>query len=132
MTIIPCAYEMKFLEFQLRESGGGFLGEIDPNNLTSVRRSVGAVKFTASGNELVRAAQFLVVAIDENGATQQMILDEEDPDEGCQQWNARRAGMKLMHPERVCSPPMWATVWNLRPCRRQRQGFVVQLFDLQT
>ena len=32
VTIIPCAYEMKYLEFQLRESGGGFLGEIDPKS----------------------------------------------------------------------------------------------------
>ena len=86
VTIIPCAYEMKFLEFQLRESGGGFLGEIDPNN-PDIRQAnrVGANEMLPSGNELVRAAQFLVVAIGEDGATQQMILDmKKNPDEGCQ------------------------------------------------
>ena len=117
VTIIPCAYEMKFLEFQLRESGGGFLGEIDPNN-PDIRRAnrVGANEMLPSGNELVRAAQFLVVAIGEDGATQQMILDMKKTQmKVAKQWNTRRAGMKLMHPEKgLFTPPMWATVWNLK------------------
>jgi len=117
VTIIPCAYEMKFLEFQLREAGGGFLGEIDPNN-PDIRQAnrVGANEMLPSGNELVRAAQFLVVAIGEDGATQQMILDMKKTQmKVAKQWNTRRAGMKLMHPEKgLFTPPMWATVWKLK------------------
>jgi hypothetical protein len=31
------------------------------------------------------------------------------------QWNTRRAGLKVMHPEKgLFNPPMWATVWSLR------------------
>ena len=60
-----------------------------------------------SGNELVRAASswsWLSASV----ATQQMILDMKKTQmKVAKQWNTRRAGMKLMHPEKVCL---------LRPC----------------
>ena len=117
VTIIPCAYEIKFLEFQLRESGGGFLGEIDPNS-QDVRKAQrnGPHEMLPSGNELVRVAQFLVVAVGADGVTQQMILDMKKTQmKVAKQWNTRRAGMKIMHPEKgLFTPPMWATVWNIK------------------
>ena len=32
LLVIPCYQETKFLEFVPRESGGGFMGELEPNN----------------------------------------------------------------------------------------------------
>ena len=76
LKIIPCAYEMKYLEFQLRESGGGFLGELDKNN-PDIRQAqrTGSNEILPNGNELVRSAQYLVIAVDDDGVTQQMVLD---------------------------------------------------------
>jgi hypothetical protein len=131
---------MKFLEFQLRESGGGFLGEIDPNN-PDIRQAqrMGANEILPSGNELVRAAQFLVVAIDENGVTQQMILDMKKTQmKVAKQWNTRRAGMKLMHPEKgLFTPPMWATVWKLKTVQESNDkgswfNYSISQLDIQS
>ena len=117
VSIIPCAYEVKLLEFQLRESGGGFLGEIDANSPdVSQAQRVGAQEMLPNGNELVRCAQFLIVAVGADGIPQQMILDMKKTQmKVAKQWNTRRAGMKIMHPEKgLFTPPMWATVWNIK------------------
>ena len=61
-----------------------------PNN-PDIRQAnrVGANEMLPSGNELVRAAQFLVVAIGEDGATQQMILDMKKTQmKVAKQWNS--------------------------------------------
>jgi hypothetical protein len=116
VNVIPCAYTMKYLEFQLRENGGQFMGELDPNSpdIRSTER-VGANEMLPSGNELVRSAQFLVLAFGEDGMPHQMICDMKKTQmKIAKQWNTRRAGMKIMHPEKgLFTPPMWATVWKL-------------------
>ena len=116
VSVIPCAYQMKYLEFQLRENGGGFMGELDPNSpdIRSTERN-GANEMLPSGNELVRSAQFLVLAFGDDGIPQQMICDMKKTQmKIAKQWNTRRAGMKLVHPEKgLFTPPMWATVWKL-------------------
>lgn len=116
VNVIPCAYQMKYLEFQLRENGGGFMGELDPNSpdIRSTERN-GANEMLPSGNELVRSAQFLVLAFGDDGIPQQMICDMKKTQmKIAKQWNTRRAGMKLVHPEKgLFTPPMWATVWKL-------------------
>ena len=116
LKIIPCAYEMKYLEFQLRESGGGFLGELDKNS-PDIRQAqrTGSNEILPNGNELVRSAQYLVIAVDDDGVTQQMVLDMKKTQmKVAKQWNPRRAGIKIQHPTRgLFTPPMWATVWHL-------------------
>ncbi len=116
VSVLMCAYTTKFLEFQLRETGGGFMGELDANN-PDIRKTqrVGANELLPNGNELVRSAQFLVLAYDENGMTTQMICDMKKTQmKVAKQWNTRRAGLKIMHPTKgLFNPPMWAVPWKL-------------------
>ena len=76
LTVLMCAYTTKFLEFQLRESGGGFMGELsaDDPDIRKTERN-GSTEMLPSGNELVRSAQFLVLGVEDTGATTQMICD---------------------------------------------------------
>jgi len=117
LTVIPCAYQMKYLEFRLREQGGGFLGELDSDSpdVRNAQRN-GPHEMLPSGNELVRSAQFLVLGLGKDGSMHQMICDMKKTQmKVAKQWNTRRAGLKLMHPEKgLFTPPMWATVWNLK------------------
>ena len=116
INVLPCAYTTKLLEFQLRENGGGFMGELEPNN-PDVRKTerVGSSEMLPNGNELVRSAQFLVLAYDDNGMTTQMICDMKKTQmKVAKQWNTRRAGLKIMHPTKgLFNPPMWSTPWKL-------------------
>jgi len=57
----------------------------------------------------------LVLGVDSNGATTQMICDMKKTQmKVAKQWNTRRAGLKIMHPEKgLFNPPMWAVPWKL-------------------
>ena len=116
VNVLMCAYTTKFLEFQLRENGGGFMGELDGNH-PDIRKTqrVAANEILPNGNELVRSAQFLVLAYDEDGMTSQMICDMKKTQmKIAKQWNTRRAGLKIMHPSKgLFNPPMWAVPWKL-------------------
>ena len=116
VVVLPCAFTTKFLEFQLRDTGGGFLGELDPSdqNITQTTRN-GSVELLPSGNELVRSYQFLVLAVGDDGVTQQMICDMKKTQvKVAKQWNTRRAGLKIKHPTKgLFNPPMWAQPWRL-------------------
>ena len=94
LTVLVCAYTTKFLEFQLREAGGGFMGELEAGH-PDIRKTerVGANEMLPSGNELVRVAQFLVLGVDKD---------------------TKMAGLKIMPPEKgLFTPPMWAVPWKL-------------------
>ena len=116
LTVLMCAYTTKFLEFQLRESGGGFMGELsaDDPDIRKTERN-GATEMLPSGNELVRSAQFLVLGVEDTGATTQMICDMKKTQmKIAKQWNTRRAGLKISHPTKgMFNPPMWAVPWKL-------------------
>ena len=117
VVVIPCAYQMKYLEFQLRESGGGYMGEIDPMS-PDLRRTerVGSNEILPSGNELVRSAQFLLLTVDKDGRTSELICDMKKTQmKIAKQWNTRRAGMQIMHPTKgLFNPPIWMTAWRLK------------------
>lgn len=117
VTIIPCAFQKKYLEFQIRENGGGYVGEHSPNapEVTKTER-VGSSEMMASGNELIVSFQFLVLGMTPNGSFQQMICDmKKTQTKVAKQWNTRRTGLKIMHPTKgLFTPPMWATVWKLK------------------
>ena len=78
------------------------MGELDAGD-PDIRKTErnGATEMLPSGNELVRSAQFLVLGVDRNGATTQMICDMKKTQmKVAKQWNTRRAGLKIMHPEK--------------------------------
>ena len=116
VKVLVCAFQTKFLEFGLRESGGGFMGEIDPNS-PDIRQTTrnGPFEMLPSGNELVRSAQYLVLAYNEDGLTSQLVCDMKKTQmKVSKQWNTRRAGLKVMHPTKgLFNPPTWATPWTL-------------------
>tara|TARA_R110000751_G_scaffold47472_1_gene106293 strand:+ start:244 stop:1059 length:816 start_codon:yes stop_codon:yes gene_type:complete len=115
VKVLVCAFQTKFLEFGLRESGGGFMGEIDPNS-PDIRQTTrnGPFEMLPSGNELVRSAQYLVLAYNEDGMTSQLVCDMKKTQmKVSKQWNTRRAGLKVMHPKGLMNPPTWATPWTL-------------------
>jgi hypothetical protein len=115
-VVIPCGYTVKYLEFGLRTSGGGFMGELDPND-PDVSKTVrdGPAELLPSGNELVRSAQHLVLIIDpETGVTQQAICDMKKTQlKVSKRWNTQMKMTKYQGPKGMFSPPMWGTAWRL-------------------
>ena len=131
LVVLMCAYTTKFLEFQLRESGGGFMGELnaDDPDIRKTERN-GSVEMLPNGNELVRSAQFLVLGIDGDGfGDPDDLRYEEDSDEDSQAveyspgWSEDSASA-----ERYVQPTDVGCAVETDLCAgKQRQRFVVQL-----
>ena len=114
--VIPCGYTLKYLEFQLRTEGGGFMGEIkatDPVLTQTTRDS--STELLPSGNELIRSAQHLVMIVDVNtGATQSAICDMKKTQlKVSKRWNTMMKMVQYSGPNGLFNPPMWGTVWKL-------------------
>jgi len=114
--VIPCGYTVKYLEFGLRTSGGGFMGELNPNDpdVANTHRE-GAAEILPSGNELVRSAQHLVMIVDpETGVSQQAICDMKKTQlKVSRRWNTQMKMVRYNGPKGPFSPPMWGTAWRL-------------------
>tara|TARA_S200000501_G_scaffold378626_1_gene442345 strand:+ start:4698 stop:5495 length:798 start_codon:yes stop_codon:yes gene_type:complete len=114
--VIPCGYTLKYLEFQLRTEGGGFMGELKANDpvLTQTSRD-GATELLPSGNELIRSAQHLVMIVDVNtGATQTAICDMKKTQlKVSKRWNTMMKMVQYTGPNGLFNPPMWGTIWKL-------------------
>ena len=114
--IIPSGYTVKYLEFQFREEGGGFVQELDPKNPDIQRTErVGASERLPSGNELVRTAQHLVMIVDpETGVTQSAICDMKKTQlKVSRRWNTMMRMVQYPGKNGPFNPPMWGTVWKL-------------------
>tara|TARA_R110000824_G_scaffold28933_2_gene96926 strand:+ start:269 stop:1066 length:798 start_codon:yes stop_codon:yes gene_type:complete len=114
--VIPCGYTLKYLEFQLRTEGGGFMGELKSNDpaITQTQRD-GATELLPSGNELIRSAQHLVMLVDiKTGATQTAICDMKKTQlKVSKKWNTMMKMVQYSGPNGLFNPPMWGTVWKL-------------------
>ena len=115
VIVVPCGYTVKYLEFQLREAGGGFMGEIDPSSPDLLRTErQGPHEMLPSGNELIRSAQHLVLIVNKDGTFQQAICDMKKSQlKVSRRWNTQLRMVSYKGPKGMFTPPMWGTAWNL-------------------
>jgi hypothetical protein len=117
LVIIPCYQTTKYLEFVPRESGGGFRGEINPNDPILQRTSrSGSKEILPTGNELVKSDQHFCLIIDEEGMTQPVVVDMKSTQlKVSRRWKTQIAMQKIKHPATgaIITPPVFATMWRL-------------------
>lgn len=117
LIVIPCYQTTKYLEFTPREMGGGFRGEINPNNpvLQQTTRS-GSKEILPNGNELVKSDQHFCLIVDEDGGFQPAVIDMKSTQlKVSRRWKTQIAMQKVTLPDgRKVTPPVFATMWKLR------------------
>jgi len=117
VTVIPCFQTTKYLEFVPRDMGGGFKGEINPNNpvLQSTTR-VGSKEILPNGNELVKSDQHFCLIVEDDGTFQPAVIDMKSTQlKVSRRWKTQIAMQKVAAPDgRLVTPPVFATMWKLR------------------
>lgn len=117
LVVIPCYQTTKYLEFVPRDSGGGFRGEIDPNDPILQRTSRNGGKETLpNGNELVKSDQHFCLILGEDGLTQPVVVDMKSTQlKVSRRWKTQIAMQKIKHPatNAIITPPVFATLWRL-------------------
>jgi len=118
VTVIPCFQTTKYLEFVPRDMGGGFKGEIAPNNpiLQQTQRS-GSKEILPNGNELVKSDQHFCLIVEEDGSFQPVVIDMKSTQlKVSRRWKTQIAMQKIKNPKtgELKTPPVFATMWKLR------------------
>lgn len=117
-TAIPCYQTTKYLEFVPRESGGGFRGELNPND-PMIQRATrnGGKEILPTGNELVKSDQHFCLIIDDEGMTQPVVIDMKSTQlKVSRRWKTQIAMQKIKHPTTgmIITPPVFATMWHFK------------------
>jgi hypothetical protein len=117
ITVIPCFQTTKYLEFVPRDMGGGFKGEINPNDpvLQQTMRS-GSKEMLPSGNELVKSDQHFCLVMGEEGSFQPAVIDMKSTQlKVSRRWKTQIAMQKVRHPQSgaLVTPAVFATMWKL-------------------
>jgi len=118
ITVVPCYQTTKYLEFTPREQGGGFRGEIAPNDprLQSTTRN-GGKEILPDGNEVVKSDQHFCLIVEEGGMTQPVVIDMKSTQlKVSRRWKTQIAMKKIKHPKtgQMITPPLYASMWKLR------------------
>ena len=117
MVVIPVAFDTKYLEFGLRDLGGGFVQELkadDPNILQTNRE--GSHEMLPSGNELVRTHQHLVLVFDEKtGEYEAGVLDMKKTQlVVSRKWNSQRKSVRMKGKNGMFVLPIYGTAWRVK------------------
>ena len=117
LVVVPCYQTTKYLEFVPRTSGGGFRGEIGPNDPILQRTSRdGSKEILPNGNELVKSDQHFCLIVGEDGMTQPVVIDMKSTQlKVSRRWKTQIAMQKIKHPGTgaIITPPVFATLWRL-------------------
>ena len=117
LIVVPCYQETKFLEFIDRDSGGGFVGEIEPSH-PDIQKATrdGAKEILPNGNQLVKSDQHYCLVIGDGGIIQPAIVDMKSSQlKVSRRWKTQIAMQKIRHPKTnaLLTPAVYATMWKL-------------------
>ena len=112
VVVVPAFFEKKFLEFQLRSSGGGFVRELaaDDKDITMTSRE-NTIELLPNGNELVRTHQHLVIAQSADGTIAPSVLDMKKTQlKVSRRWNTLKNSARLPSGALM---PIYGTAWKV-------------------
>ena len=116
VTVIPCFQETKYLEFIPRDQGGGFVGEIAPDNpaIKQAKRE-GNKEILSNGNELVKSDQHYCIVLD-GDIPQLAIMDMKVSQlKVSRRWKTQIAMQKVKDKNGILRvPAVYANMWKFK------------------
>lgn len=117
ITVIPCHYTQRFIEWKARESGGGFVGEhlpTDPIVGTTQKDDKGR-DMLPNGNTLVDTRNHYVMIVGTDGSlTPALITMSSTQSKVSRQWMSKMQGIKIKNAEgQFVTAPMSSRKYKL-------------------
>jgi hypothetical protein len=118
LYVIPCAYDRHFVEWRIRENGGGFKGQHSVEEgerlLEKSMRDDKNRDIIESGNQLNDTRTFYVMVYNEEGfATPALITMTSTQIKKAKSWYMQQNMLKLKGPNGPYTPPMYASKWRI-------------------
>ena len=117
IEVIPCYQTTKYIEFIPEEQGGGYVGELAPNDPAIKQATrVGAKTTLPNGNELVNSDQHFCLVLGEEGMYQPAVIDFKSTQlKISRRWKSMITMQRIKHPKHgLVQPPLIGTIWRLR------------------
>lgn len=112
ILVIPCHYTQRFVEWQPRENGGGFVSE-HSEPLSTTKDSKGR-DVLANGNNLVDTRNHYVLIKKPDGSlTPALIAMSSTQLKKSRQWMSKMQGIKVKGPQGFQTAPMMSRVYKL-------------------
>jgi hypothetical protein len=117
LYVVPCAYHRAYIEWRLRENGGGFVKEHAPEAGAalndSAMRDEKSRTILANGNQLNDTRTFYVMVLDEDGLPAPAVLTMTSTQiKKAKQWMMQQNLLKLRNSKgEAYTPPMFASKW---------------------
>ena len=119
ILVVPCAYDRFFIEWRIRENGGGFQGQhaVDEGQalLEKSMRDDKNRDIIESGNQLNDTRTFYVLIYNEEDGivSPALITMTSTQIKKARQWLMQQNLLKLKGPNGAYTPPMFASKWRI-------------------
>lgn len=117
VVIVACAYDRNFVEWKLRENGGGFVKQhpADPALMLGTTRDEKGRDILDNGNQLNDTRSFYVLMMVGAGSVPQpaFITMTSTQIKKSKQWLMQQNLLKLQGPNGAYTPPMFASMWRV-------------------
>lgn len=114
LVVIACAYKHSFVEWRVREKGGGFVAEHAVAPDVPLVRDDKSRDIMPNGNQLNDTRTFYVMVLDENGNPGPAVLSMTSTQiKKARQWLMQQNLLKLNGAKGPYTPPMFASKWRV-------------------
>ena len=116
VVVIPCYQETKYLEFVPRDSGGGFVGEIAPDNpIIQQAKREGNKELLPNGNELVKSDQHYCIILDNDIPTLAILDMKVSQLKVSRRWKTQIAMLKVKNKNgELVVPSVYSNMWKFK------------------
>jgi len=117
LDVVPCYITTKYLEFVIRDNGGGFMGEIAASDPVLKRTTKeGTMDLLPNGNQVVTSDQYYCLVLDGEGSFEPAVVDMKVTQmKVSRRWKTQIAMNKAKNPKtgELQTLPLFSTVWKL-------------------
>lgn len=114
IQIVPCAYEKAYVEWVLRENGGGFINKhTNPNILTKTKRNDKGQDILSNGNQIVTTAYHYCLLLGDSEPQQIVIGLTSTQLKKSRRWNSTMLGLKIKVKRKYVTPPMFSHIYTV-------------------
>lgn len=117
VVVIGCAYERHFVEWRIREAGGGFVKQhpADPALMATCLRDEKGRDINRAGNQMNDTRTFYVMMLAEDGSPAPALITMTSTQiKKAKQWLMQQSLLKLKGANNtVYTPPMFASKWKI-------------------
>lgn len=117
VTVVPVAYNRRFIEWVPREKGGGLVNpDHDPGILDQCQKTDQGKMVLGNGNEVVDTPEHFVLIIKPDGSVQQAVISmSSSKAKVSRRWNSVIQGIQIKNPKTgaMVNPPRWYKTYRV-------------------